>query len=186
MLRLIAAFCLLVSLPLRGEETVGQQVVRENRTRRIVAALGEVEAFKSHAIELVQLIQKENNIPVSITSRIASAIDSEAFETAVIQHYSAQFTLEELGHLDELFKAPAMRGVLYWVRTLPEAESEKKDALEKIRKTYPPATVEAFVDLLNSALGRQLVDAARTAAKIRHQGAVAAIQAAIEKVRPPN
>jgi hypothetical protein len=153
MIRLLAAFVLLATGALGAEESYSQQIVRENRTQRIVTVLGEVETFKTLALDFMQYLQKKHpEASASYWSRVGSNINSDTFETAIVKHYSSRFTLDELGHLDDLFKTPEMRGVIYWIRILPtQSVDEQKETIEKIQKRYPPATVQAFLNLIDGA-----------------------------------
>lgn len=156
------------------------RIVREVHAKRLVAVLGEVEAFKKYAFSLVESRAKmEPNVSAFYWSRLRYEFNTDEFEDAITSHYAEAFTANELTYMADLLSQPNLRGLIYWLRESWAIPEEAKPAeMERLRRWYGDKTFHALGGLVNSALGNQLRAVATSALDVRHQIAVSSLAAA--------
>ena len=163
------------------------EIVKEVNAKKLVAILGEQEMCKQAAMNtLVGLAKQYPDVSAMVWSRVGYGLDLEVFDIEIAKHYAADFTADELKLLVTFFDPPAMRGLVFWVRTMaetPPAAEKMPEEVEKLRKKYGNEPVAKLGELFNSALGRQLLATQKSAAEIRRKEGIAALQAAYERVK---
>lgn len=173
------------ALPAAEVEVDTDLILREVYAKDLIITFGEIEQFKQLAVGILSTTAEATPKSYSMYwSRVGAGLKTEHFERAIARHYAASFTSDELRHLTTLFKPPAMRGLVYWARMMAEKQmtpEQQAQEVERLRKQYGDQTVLPFADLLNSALGRQLIATQASARELRVKEAIAALADSTER-----
>ena len=181
-----AWLCVLVSAA-NSAEINTDEIVREVNAKKIVVIFGELELCKQTAMNVLATMAKQHpEVPPIWWSRVGYRLDFENFESAIAKHYAADFTADELKHLVAFFDPPAMRGLVFWVRTLatdPPPPESMTGEMERLRKKYGAEQMQSLHTLIHSAIGRQLLATQKSAEELRKRECVAALTEAENRAR---
>ena len=162
-------------------------LVREVRAKELVVIFDERERCRQDALKtLTTLAQQHPKVSEVPWIYVRKELDFDAAEIALTKYYASHFTSDELTHVAKLFEPAEMRGLITAVWLLaqrpPTAEALPAE-MEEFRKRFGPGPIAKLGDLLNSALGRQLVAAQKSAEEIRRKEIIAALVADETRVR---
>jgi hypothetical protein len=172
---------------LSAAEVEVDALVREVRAEDLVVIFGERERCRQDALKtLTTLAQQHPKVSEVPWIYVRKELDFDAAEIALTKYYASHFTSDELTHAAKLFEPAEMRGLITAVWLLaqrPPTAGALPAEMEEFRKRFGPRPMAKLGDLLNSALGRQLVAAQKSAEEIRRKEIIAALVAAETRVR---